>query len=256
MYGYIYLTTFLPTRKIYIGQKRKNYFDESYYGSGKIIKALLKKYGKQNFTVELIDIAESQEDLDKKEIYWINYHDSTNILKGYNIALGGQGAWLEHQTQETKDKISKANSGKVRSCEVKAQMAIDRTGSKWINNGKENKQIRRWDIDNYLFEGSEWKLGMLPGRINGPKSESAKLKISESNKGKVRSEEWKENLSQSLKKKKRHWYTNGIENLCIPEGTSIPDGFYPGRYISEEVKKSCGIKNVGKTPWNKGKKLK
>ena len=94
------------------------------------------------------------------------------------------------------------------------------------------------------------------GGDNPGGSENTKLKISESNKGKVRSEEWKENLSQSLKNKKRHWYTNGIENLCISEGANIPEGFYPGRYVSEEFKKSCGIKNVGKTPWNKGKKLK
>ena len=92
MYGYIYLTTFLPTGKIYIGQKKKDYFDTSYYGSGKIIKSLIKKYDKQEFTVELIDTAESQEELNKKEIYWINYYDSTDISRGYNIALGGQGA--------------------------------------------------------------------------------------------------------------------------------------------------------------------
>ena len=256
MYGYIYLTTFLPTGKIYIGQKKKDYFDSSYYGSGKIIKSLVEKYDKQEFTVELIDTAESQEELNKKEIYWINYYDSTDISRGYNIALGGQGARVEHQTQETKDKISKANTGKLRSSKTKSQMCVDRAGSRWINNGKENKQIRRWDVNNYLFEGSEWKLGMLPGRINGPQSEQTRLKISEANRGKKHSEEWIENHRESLKKKKRHWYTNGIDNICIPEGNDIPEGFYLGRYVDEEFKKSCGIKNVGKTPWNKGKKLK
>lgn len=43
MYGYIYLTTFLPTGKIYVGKRVKSKFDKNYVGSGVKIKNLIRK---------------------------------------------------------------------------------------------------------------------------------------------------------------------------------------------------------------------
>lgn len=34
----------------------------------------------------------------------------------------------------------------------------------------------------------------------------------------------------------KHWYTNGIESLQIPEGQEIPEGFYRGRVLSDAQK--------------------
>jgi hypothetical protein len=53
MYGYIYKTTNTLTNKIYVGQKKSTYFlHEKYFGSGQIIKSIIKKYGKTNLTVD------------------------------------------------------------------------------------------------------------------------------------------------------------------------------------------------------------
>lgn len=68
MYGYIYKTTCLDTNKIYVGQKKSSKFKSlNYLGSGLIIQRLVEKYNKsdvpEKFTVEMIDTAESQEEL-------------------------------------------------------------------------------------------------------------------------------------------------------------------------------------------------
>jgi hypothetical protein len=42
----------------------------------------IRKYGKENFIIEMIDTAESQDELNQKEQYWIRYYNSVN--KGYN----------------------------------------------------------------------------------------------------------------------------------------------------------------------------
>lgn len=42
-FGYIYETIDLTTGKSYIGQHAKQYFDENYFGSGRIISEKLKK---------------------------------------------------------------------------------------------------------------------------------------------------------------------------------------------------------------------
>lgn len=67
MYGYIYKTTNLINNKIYIGQHKSDRFDESYFGSGKLLKQAIQKYGKENFIVIMLDICDSKQLMDHKE---------------------------------------------------------------------------------------------------------------------------------------------------------------------------------------------
>ena len=94
MYGYIYKRQNKLNQKIYIGQhkhiKEEVTLDKSYHGSGTIFKNALEKYGEENFTYELIDSAESPEELNEKEIYWINFYNSLTP-NGYNLTKGGLG---------------------------------------------------------------------------------------------------------------------------------------------------------------------
>lgn len=90
MYGYIYKTTNLVNNKIYIGQHKASGFEPAkYIGSGVILDNAIKKYGLENFKNELICICYSKEELDSKEIYYINLYNSTDRLIGYNIQTGG-----------------------------------------------------------------------------------------------------------------------------------------------------------------------
>lgn len=85
----IYKTTNLLNGKFYIGQDSKN--KKSYFGSGKLLNCAIKKYGKENFKKEILEECFTKEDLDKKEIYWIDLLNSTNKEIGYNIHEGGTG---------------------------------------------------------------------------------------------------------------------------------------------------------------------
>jgi group I intron endonuclease len=50
----------------------------------------IKKYGFDNFHIdECFDVAQTPEELDEKERYWIKYYDATNPLFGYNCESGG-----------------------------------------------------------------------------------------------------------------------------------------------------------------------
>jgi len=89
MYGYIYKTTDLKHDKIYIGQHKSSQFDTKYYGSGRIITDLLKNYPRDNFTCQILCECQSQDELNEKEIYWINELDSRNPDVGYNLSSGG-----------------------------------------------------------------------------------------------------------------------------------------------------------------------
>lgn len=104
MYGYVYMTTNLITNKIYIGQKKSDKFIENYYGSGIYIKRSLKKYGKENFRIELITWCETKTEINEYEKFYIKISRCQDIKYGYNISKGGEGEGRKH-SEETKLKI-------------------------------------------------------------------------------------------------------------------------------------------------------
>ncbi len=85
----IYKVTNLLNGKIYIGQSIKD--DSNYFGSGVLIKNAIEKHGKDNFIKEIIDTANSVDELNEKEIYWISEYNSTDKKIGYNLCSGGKG---------------------------------------------------------------------------------------------------------------------------------------------------------------------
>lgn len=54
-----------------------------------MLREAFSKYGKENFSVVLVEECSTQEDMDSKEMYWISYYNSTNTDIGYNISIGG-----------------------------------------------------------------------------------------------------------------------------------------------------------------------
>ena len=107
---YIYKTTNLINSKIYIGQQTHKRW--SYLGSGKILKLAIKKYGRENFKKEIIEICNSIEELNEKEIYWIKIFNSIDKNIGYNIAFGGGGKLGCFHSEKTKALFSKQRKGK------------------------------------------------------------------------------------------------------------------------------------------------
>lgn len=66
----------------------------------------IKKYGKDNFEWTVIDNAETEDELNEKEIYWIK-HYCTLSPNGYNLSLGGDGQTGFKHSELSKQKISK-----------------------------------------------------------------------------------------------------------------------------------------------------
>lgn len=99
MLGYIYKITNKINGKVYIGQTRKNpkvrwqqhcrtNLPKDGYELKMVIKRAIIKYGKENFTFEVVETCEEPL-LNDREIYWISYYDSYH--KGYNSTFGGGG---------------------------------------------------------------------------------------------------------------------------------------------------------------------
>jgi len=79
----VYITTNTVTGERYIGLDSKN--DSTYFGSGDKLKKALKKYGKKNFKKEVLEECSTLEELQKRELYWINKFNATEDPTFYNI---------------------------------------------------------------------------------------------------------------------------------------------------------------------------
>lgn len=85
---YIYLTTNLINNKKYIGQHYGERND-SYLGSGVLIKKAIEKYGNNNFKKEILKVCLNREELNYWEQYYINLHNAINDENYYNLIEGG-----------------------------------------------------------------------------------------------------------------------------------------------------------------------
>lgn len=79
----IYKTTNLVNGKQYIGRDSRN--RNGYLGSGSLLKKAMRKYGKENFKKEILEVCSSHEELIERESYWLNYYDAGNNPDFYNM---------------------------------------------------------------------------------------------------------------------------------------------------------------------------
>lgn len=125
--------------KIYIGQtnnfnRRKT---EHFNNSGKnrlIIDKSIHKHGKHNFQMFLIEICESKNEMNEAEIFYIKYFKSLGA-ELYNIESGGSR--YKEISQETKDKISKANIGRSVSIETRIKIGNSNRGKIMSNESRQ-----------------------------------------------------------------------------------------------------------------------
>jgi group I intron endonuclease len=108
---YIYKITNNLNGNCYVGLKTSTVEEsENYYGSGKLIRDAIKKYGKHNFNKEiLVRDVDDFETLCELERYYIQLYDTKN--KGYNMTDGGLGMYGYEPTEEHRKNMSKSLSG-------------------------------------------------------------------------------------------------------------------------------------------------
>lgn len=198
----IYKITNLINGKIYIGQtvrKLSTRISNHKCYNGSLISNAFKKYGDENFSIEIIDRASSKNELDTKEIYWIERYNSI-APNGYNITKGGGGTIGYKLSDETKQKISKANKGKV--SPTKGYKLSDETKQK-IRSSRKGKYCGE-NNPHYGKKHSEKTLKMLSELKKGKRLTNEQRKaISEGHKGKKMSDMQKKKISQAMPTKKK-----------------------------------------------------
>lgn len=142
----IYKITNNINDKVYVGQSinieqrwkahrtKPNQVNGSQYDSP--LYRAIRKYGLSNFSFEVIEECK-QEDLNEREIYWINFYQSFNLDKGYNLTLGGSnpGDTVLSKEQVTQIQNLLINS-KLTEAEISKQFSISQRMVSGINLGQ------------------------------------------------------------------------------------------------------------------------
>lgn len=147
MIGYVYLTTNLINNKKYIGRRTSSVFlDTKYLGSGIHLLNAVKKYGKENFKVELIEECETYEELVERETYYIKLNNAVDSDDFYNQSYGGfnegfiKGGDNIARTQRARKLNSDAHKGKIVSEETKRKISAAGRGKPSGMKGKKHSE--------------------------------------------------------------------------------------------------------------------
>jgi group I intron endonuclease len=181
---YIYLITNKINNKKYIGKCEKLPNKTNYYfGSGIAIKSAIKKYGKENFTKEILEENLTKENICEREIYWIKELNTHSEI-GYNLTDGGDG--ILNLSEKMRKKLS--DLGKQRIGNLN-----NRYGSKLTDEHKEI--LRKINLGRKLSQETKEKIS---NKKKGFKvSDQTKKKMSENRIGKKLSEDIKINMSKN-----------------------------------------------------------
>lgn len=222
MKGYIYKLTDTRNGKIYIGQHQNNTINDDYYGSGIIVKAIRRKYGKDVFKKTILITTKNVSELDKLEQYYIQHYQANDPTIGYNLSPGGQPyTWLETATEQQKRKwkekistnhadVSGSNNpmyNNTHSPSAKQQISIAKKDY-WANITQQEKDrlIKVWtNTTTKLWKNEEYRQNATAWRKDQNKH---KYVISKMHEGMLN---WHERQGHTLSSKRPgsdHWYNN------------------------------------------------
>lgn len=144
-YGIIYCITNKANGKRYIGQTTMSLSRRwsAHCGSSMSCRALsnaIQKYGRENFNVEVIDSATCQEELDKKEQFYIACFGTLRQDAGYNLREGGNSS---RPTEAARQKMAAAKKGRALSEDQKRKISEALRGRKKTDDHNRNVSLAK-----------------------------------------------------------------------------------------------------------------
>lgn len=209
-YHYIYKTTCKVTGKYYIGMHSTSNLEDGYIGSGQRLWKSIKKHGKDNHSIEILEWLPDRSSLKTREKELVN----ESLLKDpmcMNLALGGGGGFNgeEHKTKWILAG-SLVGNAKLKELWKDPQYANSRYQ-------KFKRAIEDVEIMNRMMAGFSRYRGT-------PHTNETKKKIGTANSVKQKGS----NNSQFG----TIWITNGIHSKKINKTDVLPEGWKLGRTIN------------------------
>lgn len=152
----VYITINLINGKKYIGKDVAN--RRYYLGSGKILNAAIKKYGKENFIKEILAEVDTKEKLSEMETYYIEYYKACDSDLFYNIAQGGLGGGAQGRILSGETKLKMSESAKRNLNPKRTKELVEQMNKNHSTKGKFGKdhhrafKVYQYDLNNKLIK--------------------------------------------------------------------------------------------------------
>jgi hypothetical protein len=208
MHYTIYKITNKINGKFYIGKHKTNNINDSYMGSGKLIKSAIRKYGIENFEKEILETFNTEEEMNEAEKRYVVLGEGS-----YNLCPGGQGGWGYVNTQIWVDDKRLDHNRKVTGfCN------LDRSKYDWkqysvAGNVRRTAMIKNGDLNPNTFLGKKH-------------SEETIATMRETHKGR--------HLGEKNSQYGTYWITDGSNNKKIKKEDLefwLIQGYYKGRIL-------------------------
>jgi hypothetical protein len=210
-YHYIYKTTCNITGRYYIGMHSTSNLEDGYVGSGRRLWLSIRKHGKENHSVEILEWLLDRSSLKLREKEIVN-EDLLKDKMCMNLQLGGGGGFIsEDHRVKCLDSFQKGGQIKLKD--------LWKNDSEWRYAQIQNRKDR-WKnpiIADTMRKGINWT-----GRSH---SDETKQKIG-----------YLSSINQSGNRNSQYgkmWITNGSENMKIEKNMNIPEGWKKGRIIKK-----------------------
>lgn len=185
-FNYLYLITNVVNKKIYIGVHRTDNLYDGYMGSGKLIRRSIKKFGKENFKIDIISFFETYiEALDAERRLVTDKFIERNDV--YNLREGGFGncKWSSKAIKILSEKAKERYSNIE---------FLDKMNTACWKNHDRNKKIsdrqRKWIENNPEDHKQKMdKINKNPEKIK---------KTADAHRGTIRSELAKNNIKRGI----------------------------------------------------------
>jgi group I intron endonuclease len=201
-YYFIYRIINTINKKSYVGfhATNKEYDEDTYFGSGGLLKYAIKKYGANNFVMGIIEYVDPKNWQDK-ETFWIKAIHSHVSEGGYNQTYGGDGILGHTQSKESNEKRSKAHKGRYinKSYEERYGIEIAERMKANLSKSLSGENHPNWG----QHASKETKDKMTNAAKNKPKSEEAKANMSKSCRGKSWEERYGVETANRMKEQRK-----------------------------------------------------
>lgn len=242
MHGYLYLTTNIVNGRKYLGMK-KGCYDLAYVGSGSVLNRAIRRYGRDNFSLEVLGEYHSDDDLKSALELYTQQFRAKDRNSQYSLAAGGGGAKTSDERaqigirvwENMSDQTKEARSAKIRE-KVKGKPKSE-AHKKAISEAKKGKP-RNWSKETEDAYSARRKAEVSEGICVPPKGNMGNKDFRHTEKSK--------NIIRKKARMNRILMSDDRESYISEQGKEIRDQKIKEYYTPERRKEHGQLVSAGK----------